>query len=195
MAWLSLRAYAKHRACALSAVQRAIASGRLQPPAIAKDGQGHWKVTDAAAADAQWQANTHGEKAPIAVQMREAARAAPPAPPRPPPGDDPLEEVSPLEARVRLDLAKAQIAELELAERKGELVETEAMKVHLADVLTRVRARLLGIPVRAKQQLPHLNVSDIGSLDTLVREALEELTSELEATGTVKSQDQEAAVA
>jgi len=37
------------------------------------------------------------------------------------------------------------------------------------------RTHLLGLPTRAKQRLPHLSNADLGVLDGLVRESLEEL--------------------
>ena len=45
----------------------------------------------------------------------------------------------------------------------------------LVDQVVTCRTRLLGIPSKAKQQLPHLSLSDLEVLEALVREALEGL--------------------
>src|ERR1039458_9950806 len=59
MAIMSLRGYARHRGCALSAVQKAIKSGRIS---VQPDGK-----IDSAQADLQWQRNT-GQHAPPVAQ-------------------------------------------------------------------------------------------------------------------------------
>lgn len=56
---LSLKAYARHRGCSQSAVQRAIRDGRIR--SATRDGRGWWKI-DANAADQEWDANTHPAK-------------------------------------------------------------------------------------------------------------------------------------
>jgi len=42
-------------------------------------------------------------------------------------------------------------------------------------IVVGTRTHLLGLPTRAKQRLPHLSNADLGVLDGLVRESLEEL--------------------
>lgn len=54
---VSLRAYARHREVALSAVQKAIASGRITKTVAGK--------INIATADCQWQANTDAGRAPM----------------------------------------------------------------------------------------------------------------------------------
>jgi hypothetical protein len=68
----SLRAYARHRGCHLNAVQRAIASQRLDRCIVRVDGVP--KITDFAEADTEWSANTDPVKVPLAVQIRAEER-------------------------------------------------------------------------------------------------------------------------
>jgi hypothetical protein len=68
MAMMSLRAYAKHRGCALNAVQAAIKAGR-----ISWGGKG--TLIDSELADNQWSANTNFNQQPAKL-LEEAARQA-----------------------------------------------------------------------------------------------------------------------
>lgn len=81
------------------------------------------------------------------------------------------------EARAREKAAKAQVAELDLMERKGELIPVSVYKDELADVLTSVRSRLLNLPGRLSRELA--DASDPEAAERIVeqgvREALEEL--------------------
>lgn len=188
MAFLSLRAYAKHRKCALSAVQRAIESGRLTA-SVAYDGRGHPKITDAVAADAEWKATTHADRVPLAVQARLAAAA--PIPPPPPLANTPPHadagggrgrgddgDLNMFEARARLDVAKAAIAELDLAERRRELMPAKDLEQQLVTLFAECKTKLLGVPSRARQQDPALTRPQIDLFESLIVEALEGLAAE-----------------
>jgi hypothetical protein len=181
MAWLSLRAYAKHRGCALSAVQRAIESGRLSA-SVARDGRGHPKITDAAAADAEWSATTKDNRVPLAVQLqREAApvRVPPPRLPPPPGGDDDTEEPGSIPDRAvslaRREAAEAALAEIELAEKRRELIPAKDVERRVVDEASRAREKLLGVPSRARQRDPTLTPEHLALVEELIREALEDL--------------------
>lgn len=78
-------------------------------------------------------------------------------------------------------LWRSRLAELEFLKRSGELVNAKAMTAKLVDVYTRCRTRLLGLPTRIRQAVPHLSTKDVGLVDTLVRETLEELAADLQA--------------
>lgn len=75
MAYISLRAYSRHRKCALSAVQKAIDSRRVHGDAIRVDGE---RVTgiDPVLADQQWAANTD----PVEALRNGKLTSAPAAP-------------------------------------------------------------------------------------------------------------------
>ena len=166
---ISIRAYARHRKAhglrggSLAAVQKAIDVGRLSR-SVARDAKGRPSITGAAAADGEWGATTRGE--------REPPHAVPPLAP------------SPLaESRARREAAEAAMAEIELAKERGEVVNAAEVKAAWVTMITASRNKLLGIPSRAKQQLPHLTHADIATIDGLIREALEDLAHESENGG------------
>lgn len=70
---------------------------------------------------------------------------------------------------------RAKLAELKYRERAGELVEAAVVTAQLVDAITICRTKLLGLPSKAKQRLPHLTLEDLAAIDAIVREALEEL--------------------
>ncbi|CAM3200322.1 hypothetical protein G4177_03105 [Corallococcus sp. ZKHCc1 1396] len=70
---------------------------------------------------------------------------------------------------------QARQAELDYRQEAGELVPARDVRSKLEDVFRTCRTHLLGVPSSARQALPHLTASDVGTLENLVREALEEL--------------------
>lgn len=158
---ISVRAYARHRGCTHQAVRKAIDDGRLEGSVVRVRGQA--KIADVELADREWTANT---------------RAADPAPP---PGEED-DKIPFNEARRRREVElwrqariKSEADELELAERKGELVSTADARAQVVERYTVVKTRLLGLPARVKQRLPHVAADDVRVIDDLVREALEDL--------------------
>lgn len=147
---LSLRAYARHRGVSHEAVRKAIETGRLAVSITRVDGQP--QICDAELADLEWEENT---------------RSATPAG-----GTSPLTA-----ARIRREEVKAELAELDLAKRRGELVSLQEVRSSVEKKFAAVRTRLLAVPSRARQRLPHLRTEDICELEELVREALEELAA------------------
>lgn len=165
---VSVRAYAIHRGCDRKTVRDAIDGGRLEGCVAwvqTKRGAPEPKITDIEAADVAWEANTRPrEVAPPrdAVTSREAgayqtARAA-------------REQET-----AELQRMKRETAALELGRLRGELVPVADVEQALRSEYHAVKTRLLGLPSRAKQQLPHLAAADVAVIDALVREALEEL--------------------
>lgn len=71
---ISLRAYARHRGINHSAVQAAIKNGRLSR-SVVRDGKGRPGITDAAAADREWEATTEVGRVPVSVQIAKVAGA------------------------------------------------------------------------------------------------------------------------
>jgi len=159
---ISLRAYARHRQArslpggTLRAVQVAIRDGRLAS-SLTKD---RTKIRSAKAADAEWAAATKGDHVPLTGPTSIAASQAP----------NPLAE-----ARARRESAQASIREMELAERRGELVPSKDVEAHLANLFAQCRTRLLAIPARARQRDPSLSGPQLALLEALLFEALEDL--------------------
>lgn len=186
---ISLRAYARHRGTSHQAVLRAIARKRLNKClVIAADGTR--KISSIALADAEWKANTDLTRAHDVVKARAAAASVGPAPPLEGPDLERrlqrgvLADLLPDEGPTIADAAakekhwRAKLAELNYKERAGELVNAKEVQAGFADLITQGRTKLLGLPSKLKQKLPHLTLDDLATIDAHVREALEELAGE-----------------
>lgn len=169
---ISLRAYARHRKATgltggtLRSVQVAIRDGRLSR-SLTRDRK---KIRGAKAADAEWAASTKSDHVPL------TGPTAPSAPESP--DDSAPTAPSPLtEARTRREAAQAEIREMELAERRGALVSARAVESYLSNLFAQCRTRLLSIPARARQRDPSLSGPQLAVIETMIREALEDLAS------------------
>lgn len=147
---LSQRAYAKHRGCALSTVQKAIDDERITTN---PDGS-----IDPKLADRQWRENTDAGRA--------AARGKN--------GHD-GEGSAFSKARARREFFLAQDAELEFKRKQGKLVDADEVAHLMARMNTEARTKLLAIPSKLKSRIPHLTAEDVKDADALVREVLESL--------------------
>jgi hypothetical protein len=128
MAVMSQRAYARHRGVAVSAVQKAIDSGRIS---TLPDGQ-----IDSDAADEQWAHNTR--------------QAAPPASRRAhQPDDDEVFGASQYtKARAVREHYQARLAKLEFEEKTGKLVPADDVKIAAFNLFRQFRDHMLNIPDR-----------------------------------------------
>jgi hypothetical protein len=180
---LSLRAYARHRATrglpgqSTEAVRKAIDSGRLSGAVVEVGGQR--KIRSAEAADRAWAANTRAERSPassVAQGVPQTVTAPTSAPP-PAAVDDNIDYA---EARRRREVelwrqarVRREGDELELALRKGELVDVTEAQAEAEALFSEARTKLLGVPTRARQRMQHLTADDVRMLDELIREAME----------------------
>lgn len=159
---MGLREYARHRKAAglaggtLRAVQVAIRDGRLSK-SLTRDRK---RIASAAAADREWEATTQADRVPL---------SGPTAPAEPPP--------SLMESRARREAAEAELAEIELAEKRRELVPAKDVESRLVNVFAQCKTKLLGVPSRARQRDPALTGEQVSLIEALIREALEELAS------------------
>jgi phage terminase Nu1 subunit (DNA packaging protein) len=157
---LSLRAYARHRKEAalaggtLRAVQVAIRDGRLWK-SLTPDRK---QIADAAAADAEWAAVTQVDRIPI---------TGPTAAGTPPPDLT--------ESRARREAAEAALAEIELAEKRRELVPAKDVESKLVNAFAHCKTKLLGVSSRARQRDPALTGPQVALIESLIREALDDL--------------------
>jgi hypothetical protein len=156
---VGLREYARHRRCALNAVQTAIKSGRLSK-SLTKDG----RIRSIKLADAEWAATTQEDRIPISGPAA-VARPAKPA--------------SLQEARARREMALARIAEIELEDLEGELIPVAEARADIINKFAIVRTRLLAVPSKLAQQLPSekRDLALIRLVEDLIREGLEELAA------------------
>lgn len=193
---LSLTAYARRRGVSAVAVSKAVASGRLSA-SVVRDERGAPKIGDVELADREWTANTRpridhpAEAAPPAAAERKPrprSAAAPPAPPAPRAASGGVPDYHESRARreaaaARRESALADVAELDAEERKGELVSVDEARADVIEMFSIVRTKLLGIPSRVAQRLPHVATEVVPVVDDLLREALEELAEEAEEDG------------
>ncbi len=175
--WISCRAYAKRRGVSAMAVSEAIKNGRLVK-SVTRDENGLPKIADPDLADAEWEANTDVSKriaaaggvvesSPRVVTVNATDVEVL--------GDalGPIDTIA--TATQREKHWKANLAELKFKEAAGELVPAKDVERRFVDVFTQCKTRLLSIPSRARQALPHLVPGDLVVLEGLLREAIEDL--------------------
>ena len=83
------------------------------------------------------------------------------------------------EARRRNEAAKAAMAELDLAKRRGELIEIEAVAEHVGEEYSRLRAKLLALPVKLAPMLE--NAESLQERREIIEDAIVECLAELTA--------------
>jgi hypothetical protein len=170
---LSLRAYAKRRGVSPEAVSKAVESGRLKESVIRV--RGAPKIADPDLADREWGSNTRPR---VDLPPTFSPPAGDPQGAPPPPDDVPDYYDSRAKreaAAARRETALADLAELDVLERKAELVPAADVSARWVEVVTVAKTKLLGLPTRIKQRLPHISANDVRVIDDLVREALENL--------------------
>lgn len=79
------------------------------------------------------------------------------------------------DSRARSEFEKANLLELDRKQKEGLLLPRDQVERAAANVATIVRTKLLAVPTRARQRIPHLTLDEVAILDELQREALEEL--------------------
>lgn len=77
--------------------------------------------------------------------------------------------------KARRDHAQAELHELKLAERRNQLVSARDVELRWSARVVEARTHLLALPSRLKGRRPDLSAADLAAIDTLIREALEEL--------------------
>lgn len=175
---MSLRAYAKRCGVSPESVSKAVADGRLQESVVRVGGAP--KIADPDLADREWEANTRkrvdrrGPSAgpPLAVEDSSAMAA----------GSEAEELANYYVSRARREAAAARredaladLAEMDVLERRGELIPAAAARAQVIDRYTVVKTKILGVPSRVAQRLPHVARADVAVIDDLLREALIEL--------------------
>ena len=177
---MSLAAYAKRRGVSTAAVSKAVATGRLTD-SVVRDPRGAPKIGDPDLADLEWGSNTRPRAdKPSAAPTRPADLDVP----------DYMESRARREAAAaRREAAQAEMAELDVAERRGELVAVAEIRAEVDARYARVRTRVLGVPSRAAQRLPHIAAEMVPVIEEAIREALEELANRLGLEGNAASDE------
>jgi len=165
---MGLREYARHRAelglagATHRSVQVAIRDGRLIK-ALTPDG------IDPKIADAEWDAVTLANRIPNTGPTSVSI------------GDDdddlPVGLPSLKESRARREAAEAALAEIELAEKRRELVPAKDVESKLVNTFAQCKTKLLAVASRARQRDPALTGTQVELFENLIREALDDLAS------------------
>lgn len=158
---LSLRAYAERRGVSAEAVSQAVKRGRLSASIVRVGGRP--KIRDPDLADREWAESTRPDMVPISGPAARRGRDGEPS--------------ALVQGRTRLETAKAELIEMQLRERKGELVQAAEVERRWASIISACKAQLLAIPSRLKQEDPDLTTAQIALVEKLVREALIDLAT------------------
>ena len=182
---LSLRAYARHRqqlglvGQTLPAVRKAIATGRISTVGEV----GNMKI-DPEVADIQWASKTDAAQQARGARGGHEPKAGPPretAATTLPPGREGGRRGDYFVTKERREAAEADLAELELKERRGELVKKADVEREAFAVQRALRDRLTGIPDRIAPMLAA--ETDVAKCHEIVaseiRAALREIVQEL----------------
>ena len=150
---ITLTAYAARRGVSVKAVSKAVAAGRLDK-SVVRDHHGAPKISDPELADREWASNT---RAPIDRQPR---IFEPPASEQAT-GRDSIPDLNTSRAlraaaSARRESALAVLAELDVAQRRGEMVAVDEARADMIDKFTVVKTRILGVPARVAQRMPHV---------------------------------------
>ena len=112
-------------------------------------------------------------------EQRAVSRAATPkkhersGKPGPPPSPTSLHG-----ARTRKEIALAELREIEVRTKRGELLDAEAVAREWASVLRLVRAGMMSVVSRVRARLPHVGAADAQVLDEEIRAALTALADD-----------------
>jgi phage terminase Nu1 subunit (DNA packaging protein) len=171
----SLREFAKEVGVTPMAVSVAVKRGRLKASVLVEGGVCRG-IVDVPLAHMEWAKNSDISKAPPRIREKAAERQ------RALEGDDPLTAgpsgESLQEASATAKFWDSKLKELKYREAAGELIEASQVERKLVEVFTACRTKLLAIPNRARQDLPHLTVPDMAVFEGLIREACEDLAAE-----------------
>lgn len=118
----------------------------------------------------------HQAEAQQPTQKREAPRAATTTPAQLP-ADRPEELPEYTISRARSEYEKANLLELQRKTQEGQLLRREDVETATGKAVNMARTKVLGVPSRAKQQIPHLTPDEVELIRDLLREALEELAA------------------
>jgi phage terminase Nu1 subunit (DNA packaging protein) len=79
------------------------------------------------------------------------------------------------ESRARTEHLKAELLEIERKQKEEQLVSSKEVKATWLQLIALAKTKVLGIPSKAKQRIPDLDVSAMNCLEDIVRESLEEI--------------------
>jgi len=175
---ISQREYARRLGVSHTAVQQAIAAGRISPVG--------GKI-DPARADREWQQNTDQSKPRNRITGQPKHRRVPGGPPQPmrllPAADADGDDGSAAgyaRARAARELYQAQLAKLELERQRAVLVRTDEVKLGAFAMARKARERLTAIPERVAATVAA--TADPATVQRILEEEIERACCEIAAT-------------
>ena len=82
------------------------------------------------------------------------------------------------ESRARSEYEKANLLELERKQKEKQLLPADQVERVWANTVATVKTKLLAVPTRLRQRIPHLTLEEVAIADELIRESLSELAGE-----------------
>jgi len=151
--------FARQMGVSPQAVHRAMKEGRIT---ASHDEQGRTLINPETAAR-EWSENTRYRiEANGARSLQKTVDAIP--------------KRSQLDARAVREAYEAKMTELKYKRAVGELVRADEVLAGWSTIITMARTKLLGVPSKAKLRIPELTTAQVGILDELIREALDDLS-------------------
>ena len=74
------------------------------------------------------------------------------------------------ESRARTEHLKAELLDIERKQKEQQLVDSKQVQAKWLEVISIAKNKVLGIPSKAKQRIPELDVSAMNCLEDIVRE-------------------------
>jgi hypothetical protein len=174
---LTVPKYAAHRGKDPSAVRYAIREGKLQK-SITRDG--NRILIDADLADKEWSTrfdptspddtpNSRGSSSPAGKKKKKSEWDP----------EDPYDTsmLVPINvSRMRIAAHEAELARIKVEKEMGKLIPLEEIDKQWVKLATTTKTKVLGIPSKARQRIPELTDAQYAILESISREALEEIS-------------------
>jgi hypothetical protein len=81
------------------------------------------------------------------------------------------------DSRKRSEFERANLLELERKQKEGLLLPAEQVQKVWANSVAIAKTKLLAVPSRLRQRIPHLSLEEIAIAEDLIRESLEEIAN------------------
>lgn len=175
MPLMNFTQYAKHRGVTQQAVSYAVAEGRI--PVVVNKNTGR-RYIDSEVADKEWDANTDYTHQPDRQKVSELRKTKEKVRAKEVDGVStarPSGIPTITESKAIKEAFLARTAKLEYERLAGKLVNLEDANKEWLRIAGAVKSKMLSIPSKLKQKLPHLTLDDIATIDDEIREALSEL--------------------
>jgi len=162
MALISRSEAARLKNVSPQAVYKAINQGRVTP-VVDNDGK---VMLDKDAFETDWEKTYHPNQMKKANNYHKPRQKAVIS-------DIPAYE----ESRARTEHLKAELLDIERKQKEKDLVDSKQVQAKWLEVISIAKNKVLGIPSKAKQRIPELDVSAMNCLEDIVRESLEEIAN------------------